>query len=77
MSEHRSVADDLRDEQLRDMQKLTAEERIELALRLGRRDLELYMAANNVDREPAGLQRAVRMLPLAPLSGERVVRRTG
>jgi hypothetical protein len=53
MSDRRSVADDLRDEQLRDMQKLTAEERIELALRLGRRDLELYMAANNVDRDTA------------------------
>jgi hypothetical protein len=49
----RSVADDLRDEQLRQMQQMSVEDRVELALRLGQRDLELYMAANDVDRETA------------------------
>ena len=49
----RSVADDLRDEDLREQQNMTPGERIELALRLGERDLQLYMAANGVDRETA------------------------
>jgi hypothetical protein len=49
----RSVADDLRDEQMREMLKLTAEERMELALRLGQRAIEVYMAANQVDRPTA------------------------
>ena len=49
----RSVADDLRDEQLRDLQRLTPDERVRLAFRLGERELEFYMAANQVDRETA------------------------
>lgn len=49
----RSVADDLRDERLRDLQKLTAGQRIELALDLGRRDVEFYMAVQGVDRQTA------------------------
>jgi hypothetical protein len=49
----RSVADDLRDEQIREMLKLTPGERIELALRLGQRAVEVYMAANRVDRQTA------------------------
>jgi len=49
----RSVADDLREEQRREIQALTADERIALAFRLGERDLEFFMAANQVDRNTA------------------------
>jgi hypothetical protein len=44
----RSVADDLRDDQIREMLKLTPAERMELALQLGQRAVEMYMAANQV-----------------------------
>ena len=53
LSSMRSVADDLREQQLRDMQALTADQRVALAFRLGERDLELFMAANHVDRDTA------------------------
>jgi hypothetical protein len=58
----RSVADDLREEQIRDEQTMTPEERVELALRLGQRDLELYIATNQLDRATAiaALRRAGR-----------------
>jgi len=49
----RSVADDLREEQRRNVQALTVEERVALAFRLGERDLEFYMATNHVGREEA------------------------
>ena len=49
----RSVSDDLRDEQIREMLKMTPGERIDLALRLGQRAVEVYMAANHVDRTTA------------------------
>lgn len=49
----RSVADDLRDQDLRQVQTLTADERVALAFRLGERDLELFMATNQVDRKTA------------------------
>lgn len=49
----RSVADDLREEQRRDVQALTVEERVALAFRLGERDLEFFMATNQVDRKAA------------------------
>ncbi|MFL6247857.1 MAG: hypothetical protein ACJ74H_17670 [Thermoanaerobaculia bacterium] len=49
----RSVADDLRELDLRQLQTLTAEERVALAFRLGARDLELFMATNQVDRDTA------------------------
>jgi len=49
----RSVADDLREEQLREMQKLTPEERIELALRLGEEGLRFFMATHGLTREEA------------------------
>ena len=49
----RSVADDLRDERLRETRDLTVDERIDLALALGRRDVEFYMAMNKVDRTTA------------------------
>ena len=49
----RSVADELRDEDIREMQKLTPGERIQLALKLGDRAIEIYMAANRVDRAAA------------------------
>lgn len=48
-----SVADDLREQDLRQLQMLTAEERVALAFRLGERDLELFMATNQVDRKTA------------------------
>lgn len=48
-----SVADDLREEQIREVQKMTPDERVQLALRLGERALEIYMAANHVDRAAA------------------------
>jgi hypothetical protein len=38
----RSVADDLRDELREEMRRLTFPERIELALRLGERGLEVF-----------------------------------
>jgi hypothetical protein len=49
----RSVADDLREEQGRNLQALTVEERVALAFRLGERDLEFYMATNHVGRKEA------------------------
>lgn len=49
----RSVADDLRESDLRELQKMSPAERVELALRLGKRDLDFYMATNGVDREMA------------------------
>lgn len=47
------VAEEVREAQRQEMLALSVEERIELALRLGRRDVEFYMAANDVDRETA------------------------
>jgi hypothetical protein len=49
----RSVADDLRDELRDEMRRLTFPERIELALRLGERGLEVFRQANGLDRETA------------------------
>jgi hypothetical protein len=49
----RSVADQLREEQIREVLAMTPSERVELALRLGERALEFYMAANQVDRATA------------------------
>lgn len=47
------VAEEVREAQRQEMLAMTVEERIELALALGRRDVEFYMAANGVDRETA------------------------
>lgn len=49
----KSVADVLRDETRRRISALTATERIELALALGARDVELYAATCGLDREEA------------------------
>ena len=49
----RSVADDLRKEQTQEILKLTPAQRIELALNLGQRALEMYMAATGKDRTAA------------------------
>jgi len=49
----RSVADDLRDELREEMRYLTLPERVELALRLGERGLEVFRQANGLDRETA------------------------
>jgi hypothetical protein len=48
-----SVADDLRDELREDTSRLTLQERIEQALRLGERGLEIFQKANGLDREAA------------------------
>jgi hypothetical protein len=48
-----SVADDLREEDLRSFEALTPSQRVELALRLGQRDIEFYMATNRCSREVA------------------------
>jgi hypothetical protein len=49
----RSVADDLRDEQIREMLKLTPGERMRLAARLGEEALQFFMATNGLTREEA------------------------
>ena len=49
----RSVADDLRDELQEGLLRLPVEKRMALALRLGRRGLELFQKANGLDRETA------------------------
>lgn len=48
-----AVGNQVREERSREMLQLTVDERIELALELGRRDVEFYMATNKVDRETA------------------------
>jgi hypothetical protein len=59
----RSVADDLRREDREAVMKLTPEERIALALKLGERDLELFCRAQGLDRETA-----IRLPPAPPPS---------
>lgn len=49
----RSVADELREEDRRAVAALTVADRLELALELGERSLEIYMAHYGVDRETA------------------------
>ena len=49
----RSVADDLRQKDRAAVLKLTPEERIALALRLGERDLEIFCRAQGLDRKEA------------------------
>ena len=49
----RSVADDLRDELQEEALRLSFEERMALALRLGERGLEIYCQASGLDRETA------------------------
>jgi hypothetical protein len=49
----RSVADDLREELQEELLRLTFEERMALALRLGERGLELFQQATGLDREAA------------------------
>jgi hypothetical protein len=48
-----AVAEKLREADRGDSLALSVDERIEQALALGRRDVEFYMAANDVDRETA------------------------
>ncbi|HSN90806.1 MAG TPA: hypothetical protein VLS93_06230 [Anaeromyxobacteraceae bacterium] len=52
----RSVADEIRDEGRRRERALSPAERIELALRLGEEDVEMYRTANGVTREEARLR---------------------
>ena len=49
----RSVADDLRQDQLREMLELTPDERVHLALRLGEEALQFFMATNRLTRDEA------------------------
>ena len=49
----RSVADDLREELQEELLRLSFEERMALALRLGERGLELFQQATGLDREAA------------------------
>jgi nucleosome binding factor SPN SPT16 subunit len=49
----KSVADDLRNELQEEMRKLSVEERIQIALRLGEEGLERFRQANGLDRETA------------------------
>ena len=49
----RSVADDLGDEQVRDVLKMTPEDRILLASKLGEEGLRFFMATNGLTREEA------------------------
>jgi hypothetical protein len=49
----RSVADDLRAEARADDERLTSQERVELALRLGDEDLEAFRRARGLDVETA------------------------
>ena len=49
----RSVADDLREEQQREMQELTPDQRVQLAMRLGEEALQFFMATNHLTRDEA------------------------
>lgn len=49
----RSVADDLRDELREEVGRLPVKERMELALRLGERGLEMFCQASGLDRAAA------------------------
>jgi hypothetical protein len=49
----RSVADDLREELQDEVLRLSFEERMALALRLGERGLEIFRPATGLDREAA------------------------
>ena len=49
----RSVADDLREELQDEVLRLSFEERMTLALRLGERGLEMFRQASGLDREAA------------------------
>jgi len=47
------VAEELREEQRREVLAMTPAERVALAFALGERDLEFFMAANGLTREEA------------------------
>lgn len=49
----RSVADDLREHHREETRQLSAEERLELAFRLGEEGLEMFRQANGLDRRTA------------------------
>lgn len=49
----RSVADEIRDEQIRDVLAMSPAQRIELAVRLNEEGLRFFMATNNLDRASA------------------------
>ena len=49
----KSVADALRSELREEINRLSIEERLDLALRLGEESLELFRQANGLDRETA------------------------
>ncbi|PYQ58771.1 MAG: hypothetical protein DMF58_14105 [Acidobacteria bacterium] len=47
------VAEELRSEQMELLRRMTPSERVVLAFELGERDLQFYMAMQNVDRQTA------------------------
>lgn len=47
------VAEELRQEQMREVLAMTPDERVDLAFALGERDLEFFMAASGLSREAA------------------------
>jgi hypothetical protein len=47
------IAEELRKEQMEDVLRLNASERVALAFSLGERDLEFYIAFQKVDRQTA------------------------
>jgi hypothetical protein len=49
----KSIADDLRADLLKETRRLSAQERIELSLRLGEEGLERFRQARGLDRETA------------------------
>lgn len=57
----RSVADEVRAEQLRDMLRLTPAERVNLALRLGEEGLALFMSANRVNSRDEAIEQLRRV----------------
>ena len=50
---HSRIADELRAEQREEVLRMTPSERVALALRLGERDLRIYMSVQKVDRDTA------------------------
>ena len=68
----RSIADELRRDSRRDVERLSPAERIALSLRLGDDDLDLYCRVQGLDREEARRRlRAHRQIGRRPSSAAR------
>jgi hypothetical protein len=67
-----SIADAVRAEQAASLMRLTPEERVQLAFALGRRDVELYAAAQSVSHAEARRRlRSLRQLGREPSASAR------